>query len=522
MKRLVYLMVSLVILGGITLTVTAQQQSLQCDEGITLVDPVTIPIPAASAADDWLSVTVLGVNGFDPVLALIYDDGYITCLETDVYAAEYSVNLPSTGEVPPSPNAVQAAFSPELDGITHIAIGGMSGGGEFVLLVENLALTTTPHTWSLPINESARQSGQPLTAYLLAELDSETVPQLATTDSSQTAEPLAQYDVALSRGFVLDQPAGSDDLMLSVPLGDAPTIDLQLSATTAGLGVLIVHYPYAAPENTAAMATLERVDGQARLLCDGREVFADGALFSLPPTTSDEPYTVTVIGTGDFEPVLGVLPAEGEGICSQSGGSASVYAASLPLVGTIGPSPSSVQAVISPQMLAQGVQIVVGNHQPEAGEFLLIIEGGAIVTEDEYILSTGDALIGDILDIYLTPAVLNYGLPLSSYMIGADDQLDPVLIQITADGNIADDETGVPIACNDSGTEDSCWQVGDALDESYVILADGLPLNGSFVDAMLNIRLDAATPEDTVRLLFSATDEESLGSYIILLFVGVT
>ncbi|PJF38630.1 MAG: hypothetical protein CUN55_16735 [Phototrophicales bacterium] len=106
-------------------------------------------------------------------------------------------------------------------------------------------------------------------------------------------------------------------------------------------------------------------------------------------------------------------------------------------------------------------------------------------------------------------------------MIGADDLLDPVLIQITADGNIADDENGVPIACNDAGTEDSCWQVGDALDESYVVLADGVPLNGSFVDAMLNIPLDAAAPEDVVRLLFSAADEESLGSYIIILLIGV-
>ncbi|RMG84344.1 MAG: hypothetical protein D6712_11415, partial [Chloroflexi bacterium] len=484
-------------------------------------DPISIPIPASAAADDWLSVTVLGVNGFDPVLALIYDDGYITCLETDTYAAEYSVNLPSTGEVPPSPSAVQAAFSPELDGITHIAIGGASGGGEFVLLVENLALSTMPHTWSLPISDNARQSGQPLTAYLLAELDSETVPQLVTADSALTAEPLAQYDIALSRGFVIDQPAGANDLILSVPLGDAPTVDLQLSATTEGLGVFIVHYPYAAPENTAAIATLERIDGRARLLCDGREAFADGALISLPPTESAEPYTVTVIGVGDFEPVLALLPAEGEGICSFAGGVAVGYAAELPVIGEIGPSPNSAQVVISPEALEQGVQIVVGNRQPEVGEFLLIIEGGVIVTEDEYILSVGDVLIGDILEVHLTPAVLNYGLPLSSYMIGADDLLDPVLIQITADGNIADDENGVPIACNDAGTEDSCWQVGDALDESYVVLADGVPLNGSFVDAMLNIPLDAAAPEDVVRLLFSAADEESLGSYIIILLIGV-
>ncbi|RMG80336.1 MAG: hypothetical protein D6712_18255, partial [Chloroflexi bacterium] len=69
MKRLVYLMVLLVALSGMALTVIAQQQSVQCAEGITLTDPISIPIPASAAADDWLSVTVLGVNGFDPVLA---------------------------------------------------------------------------------------------------------------------------------------------------------------------------------------------------------------------------------------------------------------------------------------------------------------------------------------------------------------------------------------------------------------------------------------------------------------------
>ncbi len=186
-------------LGGI-LPFTAIQATLDASDGLVSLDQLAPPAPVLTGGvsidcgsngqfDNGVEVTVIlmragfsytataiGINGFDPVLA-VYDPSTKrgVCTDNSPEASYYTVSLPSTGDVPPSNLTAQIQFSQNTGqnmANQSIVVGGANNmAGEFVLILEGMAVTAADgpgDPFSVQITPGMVGSGVPLTVYQLA------------------------------------------------------------------------------------------------------------------------------------------------------------------------------------------------------------------------------------------------------------------------------------------------------------------------------------------------------------------
>lgn len=128
------------------------------------------------------TATVLGLNGFDPSLAVMDQYGNGLCVDDDPNAASYSVSLPTSGEVMPSDRNAQLTFTYNgAETFADISLWVASTDnqpGEFVLLLEGMVVTDADGAGdplSLLITPGMIQSGVTPTAYMFSmngEMDS--------------------------------------------------------------------------------------------------------------------------------------------------------------------------------------------------------------------------------------------------------------------------------------------------------------------------------------------------------------
>jgi hypothetical protein len=125
------------------------------------------------------TVTAIGLNGFDPVLAVVTEDGDGLCNDDSDIAAGYGAYLPTTDEVDFSNNSAQVIFTNNDTGeafrnVTFVVGGKDNESGEFVLLLEGLTLSSADgygDSISAYISPSMARSGAPLTAYMISVTD---------------------------------------------------------------------------------------------------------------------------------------------------------------------------------------------------------------------------------------------------------------------------------------------------------------------------------------------------------------
>jgi hypothetical protein len=121
------------------------------------------------------TATAIGLNGFDPVLAVLDAQGRGLCNDDDSRAAAYSANLPSTGVVSPSQLASQINFS-QTSGQNmadvSLVVGGLGNtSGEFLLILEGMAVTNADGAgdpFSIRLTPGLIASGVPVTAYMIS------------------------------------------------------------------------------------------------------------------------------------------------------------------------------------------------------------------------------------------------------------------------------------------------------------------------------------------------------------------
>jgi hypothetical protein len=160
--------------GGIGLSVT-------CDSGVTFDNGVEIIVNQMRAGFTY-TATAIGLNGFDPVLAVLDAQGRGLCNDDDANAAAYSADLPSTGRVPPSQFASQINFS-QTSGQNmadvSLVVGGLGNtSGEFLLILEGMGVTNADGAgdpFSIRLTPGVIASGVPVTVYMISvtnQLDS--------------------------------------------------------------------------------------------------------------------------------------------------------------------------------------------------------------------------------------------------------------------------------------------------------------------------------------------------------------
>lgn len=225
-------------------------------------------------------------------------------------------------------------------------------------------------------------------------------------------------------------------------------------------------------------------------------------------------YTATVIGLGDFDPVLAVLDESGTGLCEDDTREAADYEAYLPTSDGVEDSRLSAQVPFTLNNRNNefgNISLVVGDYSGSAGEFVLIIEGMAVTAQDG-----SGALAGDPFYVSLTENVLESGVPINVYMISRTNTLDPMIRLVDADSEDV-------LVCDDAGT-DSCETDSVELDGYWISQRDG-ELGGYEYDAMMSIPLEDIVLNDESEESFfefrmTSYNQTTYGEYSVAFHLG--
>lgn len=225
-------------------------RSMSCDDGGEFDNGVEFTVIQMRVRSTY-TVTAIGLDGFDPVLAVVDDNGDGICNDNNADAENYAVYLPTTGEVGPSDNTAQIVFTnpatssnPDFRNITFVVGGEGNQEGEFVLLLEGLTLSSADgygDTLSAYLSPATASSGTPLTAYMISVTDVfdpwigliNTDFEILEDSDGNTfscddagyrscwgeSSRMEGFGVTRSNGRVL--PGGDKDAMISIPMDES-------------------------------------------------------------------------------------------------------------------------------------------------------------------------------------------------------------------------------------------------------------------------------------------------------------
>src|SRR5687768_10016319 len=140
MKRFLFIALVAGFIMALTAAAPASAQfTVTCDNGAEFSSGIEFRVIQMRSGFTY-TATAIGMNGFDPVLAVLNADGTGLCSDDEPIAASYTANLPTTGVVPSSSLSSQVTFNhSDPSGFQDISlvVGGFGDQtGEFVLILE--------------------------------------------------------------------------------------------------------------------------------------------------------------------------------------------------------------------------------------------------------------------------------------------------------------------------------------------------------------------------------------------------
>jgi hypothetical protein len=575
-KKFIFIGLCLIAIFSLTIPATAQDNegfAVTCDNGAEFNNGVEILVNSMRAGFTY-TATAIGIGDFDPVLAVLDANGQGLCSDDTGEAAAYTVDLPTSGLISASSSSAQVLFSQtsgqNMADVSLVVGSAGDASGEFILLLEGMAATSADGTgdpFSVRLTPGVVNSGIPLTVYMISvtgELDPLVAridadfnyiyegDQQVYCDDSGDASLCWGQSTLLNSSFVTRR--GSErlggfekDAMLSIPL-DGVTLDpnpdfrfinyLMTSYEQSSFGdyVLAFHIgtggsggkgqggtkptlqtptPIPAPDTNSGGTSSEGIS----VSCDSGVSFDNGVEIIVNSMRTGFTYTATVIGFGDFDPILAVLDSSGNGLCTDDSREAVSYTVDLPTTGFVPSANTSAQILFSQtsgQNMAD-VSLVVGSVGNTSGQFVLLLEGMAATSADGS---------GDPFSVRLTPDMVASGVPLTVYMISVTDSLDPLISRIDADFNVVEDTNGNLIACDDAGNAELCWGESSPLGGSYVTRRGNQQLGGIGSDAMLSTPLTGMVLDPDLDLRFinylmSSYQQSTFGDYVLAFHAGI-
>jgi len=527
---------------AIIILVFATVVGAQEDTGITVTCPTGTELLNGTEVITNLrsgflyTVTAIGMDGYDPVLAVADNNGVFRCSNNAPNAANYRARLPSTGLVPASSQSAQLEIIPEGGGIQNLAIivGSSAGtGGEVVLIFEGLSLTEDEEigdAFTLNLTENIAAAPIDTAVYMFA-LDDNLDPLLQITDD--TGSPLIECDDAgsgdfcddpdtsnLSASFVTTRsgastPGSSFNAMLNLRTQELRELDfteeffvnlMMTSYTRQSNGDYVVVFHIGISGDTANGAFEFKPTINVNCLNGISIINGVEVVVNLRPSFV---YTATALGIDGFDPVMAILEDGVVQQCADDSSSAVNFSADLPTTGAIRTSNFNPQIQFTHEGDEfENISIVVGGLDGAEGEFLLVFEG-LVVTEAD-----GE---GDPVQVRITPNMVNAGVPLAIYMLAQDDDLDPLMRWVGEDG--------VLIArCDDGGSEQFCQEGTSPLDDAVISPGSRRETVQSKTNAMLLIPLESyydMVYETSVYLRFlMASFSDSEGDYVVGIHAG--
>jgi len=149
--------------------------TVNCDNGVTFNNGVEVTVIQMRSGFTY-TATALGINGFDPVLAVLDSKtGTGLCTDDSADAAGYSAFLPTTGQIEPATTNSQVFFannSNEAFADIQLVVGGFNDApGEFILILEGMASTAADGSgdpFALQITPGMIASGVQPTVYMIS------------------------------------------------------------------------------------------------------------------------------------------------------------------------------------------------------------------------------------------------------------------------------------------------------------------------------------------------------------------
>lgn len=214
-----------------------------CPNGAEIVNGVEIVVNMRPGFT--YTATAIGVNGFDPVMAVMDQGVARGCADDTPEAADYSASLPTTATVRASERSAQLPFSHNYSDFADISlvVGGFEGtAGEFVLILEGMAVTpldgegdpfrvrVTPNLVGAEVDLSAYMFAVDRTLDPVMRLVSADNEVLLECDDAGSASfcmegtsDLASSNVSRTRGR--ETPSATNNAMLVVPTRQLTDLD---------------------------------------------------------------------------------------------------------------------------------------------------------------------------------------------------------------------------------------------------------------------------------------------------------
>ena len=169
--------------------------SVTCTDGTSFDNGVEIVVSQMRSGYTY-TATAIGVNGFDPVLAVLNTKtGQGLCNDDEPDAANYAADLP-TGYAPAASTTAQISFNQNISSTfadVSLVVGGYGNqSGEFVLLIEGMAVTDADgigDVFKVNLTPGMVASGVPVTTYMITRGQSNVDPLLYLGDKDNN--PLA-------------------------------------------------------------------------------------------------------------------------------------------------------------------------------------------------------------------------------------------------------------------------------------------------------------------------------------------
>lgn len=142
--------------------------TITCDTGEVLYGGVQFTFININPGFSY-TVTVFGLDDFDPVVAVETEPGIGRCNDDDARAAGSFVAVPGEGSLIANRRTAQVRFSLPRNGSPVITVGSFNGqGGRFVMVIEGLAISPATEADGFILRVPEAITDEPLSVYMIS------------------------------------------------------------------------------------------------------------------------------------------------------------------------------------------------------------------------------------------------------------------------------------------------------------------------------------------------------------------
>ncbi|RMG87908.1 MAG: hypothetical protein D6712_04810 [Chloroflexi bacterium] len=530
-----------------TVSVSAKA-SLDCGDG-TILDNAVLLTLTPIANGDTIGITVLGINGFDPVVGVVTPQGTF-CNDDKPTFTGIRTNLPTTAQVDEQTTSAQVIYTNTTGSSASVDIfiaDYQQRYGQFLLLIDGLDTTdvsTNPQPATryqvigITLDEQIVSSSIPITAYQIGVSDNMDPFIRAVQYPSQTlisecddSSPTSCSNLGSLSGFYVADSSGN------IVAGDGLDAALQYTPARIDIGnnratfrfmsvnnndgpyMIALHMGFAeggqqqqVPNNGAqnnptqppsngggnnnggVVSNNPPSGGQhgISISCSNGVTLQNGVVF-IAQFMPNETRNLYALGINGFDPVMVITEPSGNLICVDDEPMAADYEANLPTTGSIpASSTNALYAYTNTSNQAEMITIIIGDYSGRDGEFLFVINDMYFDFTANLGTYQGFEVTDNLGSVTTYATSADDGSTFDAFLRLVDDQLAPVV-----------DSTGQWVECDDA-VATTCWGQSYNMGGSFIRQRQSIAI-GSGTDAVIRF---VPSPSDLNKVYYFFVNNE--------------